>query len=346
MESYYGVDNNANVSAAVSMLNGLLPAPDVVLCTGDLTNYGQREEYVALRDLLSPLEAPFYVIPGNHDDARHLREVLGEHDYLASGRRFLCYVIDGYPLRLVGFDSTLAGSHNGAICSERLEWLRSVLEAEPERPTLLFMHHPPFETGIWWMDGMGIVEGVDELRDLLDKHPQVRRIACGHMHRVIQANLGRTPVSVCPSTTYQVCLDTVPESPPKFIAEAAGAAASPLDRRSPREPHRVLQLSRRADRPPTRDHGLGRPIRADPRRTADSEDLNARLPARAGPTARASRVVRTRRLHFGHLVTCTQRHARNPAPVDTDTRSSKRSRHCESQVAHPRSRRPLVRPAT
>lgn len=219
VESYYGVDNNANVSAAVSMLNGLLPAPDVVLCTGDLTNYGQREEYVALRDLLSPLEAPFYVIPGNHDDARHLRDVLGEHDYLASERRFLCYVVEGYPLRLVGFDSTLAGSHNGAICSERLEWLRSTLEAEPERPTLLYMHHPPFETGIWWMDRMGIVEGVDELRDLLDTHPQVRRIVCGHMHRVIQANLGRTPVSVCPSTSYQVCLDTVPESPPKFIAE-------------------------------------------------------------------------------------------------------------------------------
>ena len=33
------------------------------------------------------------------------------------------------------------------------------------------------------------------------------------------ANLGRTPVSVCPSTSYQVFLDTRPESPPKLIAE-------------------------------------------------------------------------------------------------------------------------------
>ena len=219
VESYYGVDNNGNVSAAVSMLNGLRPAPDVVIVTGDLANYGRREEYVALRDLLAPLQAPFYVIPGNHDDARHIRDVLVEHDYLAGDGQFMCYVVDEHPLRLVGFDSTLAGTHNGAICSERLAWLRSALEADPERPALLFMHHPPFETGIWWMDGMGIVEGVDELENLLDAHPQVQRIVCGHMHRVIQANLGRTPVSVCPSTTYQVCLDTQPESPPMFIAE-------------------------------------------------------------------------------------------------------------------------------
>ena len=218
-EGFYGIDNNANVSAAVSMLNDLEPAPDVVIGTGDLTNYGRPEEYVALRDLLAPLEAPIYLIPGNHDNARHLREALAEHDYLPGGDRFLNYVVDGCALRLVGLDSTLAGCHNGTLCAERLEWLRSTLEAEHEWPTLLFMHHPPVETGIWWMDGIGIVEGVDELRELLDEHPQVQRIVCGHLHRAIQASLGRTPVSVCPSTTYQVCLDTIPESPPKFIAE-------------------------------------------------------------------------------------------------------------------------------
>ena len=46
-----------------------------------------------------------------------------------------------------------------------------------------------------------------------------RCVACGHLHRAIQANLGRTPVSVCPSTSYQVCLDMRPDSHPKFIAE-------------------------------------------------------------------------------------------------------------------------------
>ena len=215
----FGIDNNANLSAAVAMLNNLDPAPDLVIGTGDLTNRGALEEYRALRDLLAPLDSPIYLIPGNHDSAPRLREVFADHAYLASNDHFLCYVVDRYPLRLIGFDSTLPDAHNGAVCSKRLAWLRSRLKEAPERPTLLFMHHPPIKTGIWWMDGIGILEGVRELRNLLSTHPQVQRIACGHLHRAIQANIGQTPVSVCPSTTYQVCLDTRPESPPKFIAE-------------------------------------------------------------------------------------------------------------------------------
>ena len=218
-ESTFGIDNNANLRAAVAMLNDLDPAPDVVIGTGDLANRGRPEEYAALRDLLAPLKAPIYLIPGNHDTVRHLRAAFRDRDYLAGEAGFVGYVVDRYPLRLIGFDSTLPDAHNGAVCPKRLAWLQSRLEEEPDRPTLLFMHHPPFKTGIWWMDGIGIVEGVSELRELLDTHPQVQRIVCGHLHRAIQANLGRTPVSVCPSTSYQVCLDTRPESPPKFIAE-------------------------------------------------------------------------------------------------------------------------------
>ena len=218
-ESGFGIDNNANLRAAVEHLNELDPAPDVVIGTGDLTNRGRPEEYAALRDLLADLEAPIYLIPGNHDVAPRLRAALKDHDYLESEDGFLSFVVDGYPLRLIGLDSTLPDAHNGAICSVRLGWLKSRLEEAPDQPTLLFMHHPPFMTGIWWMDGIGVVEGVAELRELLSGHPQVQRIVCGHAHRAIQANLGRTPVSVCPSTSYQVFLDTRPESPPKFIAE-------------------------------------------------------------------------------------------------------------------------------
>lgn len=218
-EGTFGIDNNAKLSAAVVMLNELEPVPDVVIGTGDLVNGGRPEEYLALRDLLAPLEAPIYLIPGNHDVRKYLRETVSEHDYLNGEGEFINYVVEKYPLRLIALDSTIADAHNGVVCAERLAWLKARLEEAPERPTLIFMHHPPFKTGIWWMDGIGIVDGISGLRDLLDAHPQVQRILCGHLHRAIQSNLGRTPVSVCPSTSYQVYLDTAPESPPKFIAE-------------------------------------------------------------------------------------------------------------------------------
>jgi Icc protein len=135
------------------------------------------------------------------------------------GGEFVHYVVDEYPVRLVGLDTTLADQHNGALCERRLDWLRARLEENSDEPTLVFMHHPPFASGTWWMDGIGLRDGLDGLRVLLDGHGQVRRIVCGHLHRAIQSEIGSTPVSVCPSTSYQVYLDTLPESPPRFIAE-------------------------------------------------------------------------------------------------------------------------------
>ena len=184
-ESTFGIDNNANLRAAVAMLNDLDPAPDVVIGTGDLANRGRPEEYAALRDLLAPLKAPIYLIPGNHDTVRHLRATFSDCDYLAGEAGFVSYVVDRYPLRLIGFDSTLPDAHNGAVCPKRRAWLQSRLEEATNRPTLLFMHHPPFTTGIWWMDGIGIVEGVRRVAGAVGHAPagsadRVRAPASGH----------------------------------------------------------------------------------------------------------------------------------------------------------------------
>ena len=135
-ESTFGIDNNTNMSAAVAKLNYLAHAPDVVIGTGDLVNRGRPEEYLALRDLLAPLDAPIYLIPGNHDTARYLRETFSDHDYLASEGGFLSYVVDRYPLRLIGVDSTLPDAHNGAVCLERLAWLRSEPVNDFETPAI------------------------------------------------------------------------------------------------------------------------------------------------------------------------------------------------------------------
>src|SRR3974390_22591 len=42
--------------------------PDIVICSGDLTNYGFKEEYVQARRSLDRLACEsLVVIPGNHD---------------------------------------------------------------------------------------------------------------------------------------------------------------------------------------------------------------------------------------------------------------------------------------
>ena len=56
-------------SAVVRRINALVPRPDLLLITGDLTDIGSPEEYAWLRELLAPLAMPMFVVPGNHDEA-------------------------------------------------------------------------------------------------------------------------------------------------------------------------------------------------------------------------------------------------------------------------------------
>jgi hypothetical protein len=49
---------------------------------------------------------------------------------------------------VVLIDSITPGQDYGTLDAEPLAWLRAILAASPARPALLFLHHPPFVTGI------------------------------------------------------------------------------------------------------------------------------------------------------------------------------------------------------
>jgi hypothetical protein len=82
------------------------------------------------------------------------------------------------------------------------------------------MHHPPFDTGVWWMDCVGLPEEHRRgFEAVIRRHPQVRRVISGHVHRPVQTVWGTTVVSVAPSTAHQVALDLVPGGSMRITAE-------------------------------------------------------------------------------------------------------------------------------
>lgn len=212
-----GLDSNTMLSNAVEHLDGLLPLPDVVLVTGDLVESGEEKAYRQLRCALEKLRIPYYLIVGNHDCRKHLRAVFRETSYLPAAG-FVQYAVEQYPVRLLGLDTLDDGRGGGRLCPERLSWLDETLAEAPERPTMLFMHHPPFETGIAWMDKSFFVGGA-EFKALLGRHRQVERVICGHLHRSISTTFGDVLVTVAPSTCYQVHLDLEPSASPHIIRE-------------------------------------------------------------------------------------------------------------------------------
>lgn len=203
------VDTNAMLSRAVDRLNGLFPRPDCVIVTGDLTDHGAIAEYAEFTRQFDRLTLPFFLVIGNHDDRETMRAALN-YPHLSTARPFVQYTIDHLPVRLIILDSTSDRHHMGEFCETRRAWLEARLAEAPDRPTVIALHHPPFDTGITMMDAAG-PGWADGLAETLGRHPNVLRVLCGHIHRSIQTMVGGRLVTVCPSTAHQVNLDLAAE---------------------------------------------------------------------------------------------------------------------------------------
>jgi Icc protein len=195
------------LAAAVEAVAAFEPRPDALLVSGDLAETGSAREYERVRELLAPLgDIPVHVLPGNHDDVDGLREHFG---------RSARYSARCGPLRLVACDTSRPGRDDGRLGEEQLAWLDAELADDTETPTVVAMHHAPVLSGILELDALGLVDRVAVV-ELVARHPQVRRIAAGHLHRTIASG----PTLVCPSTWVQTRLDLargrleiVPEPP-------------------------------------------------------------------------------------------------------------------------------------
>src|SRR5690349_17891993 len=130
------VDTASALERAVAALNRLDPSPEVAVLTGDLVESGAPEEYAHLRALLAPLRMPVLAIPGNHDAREPMRQAFSADGYLPR-EGFLNYVIDDYPLRIIGLDTLVPGEGGGMLCPDRLRWVDRTLSAARDRPTVV-----------------------------------------------------------------------------------------------------------------------------------------------------------------------------------------------------------------
>jgi 3',5'-cyclic-AMP phosphodiesterase len=198
-------DTVAKLRAAVESVRELVPDPDAVLISGDVADHAADAEYEQVRELATRLEAPLYVVAGNHDDRRALRRCF---DVPGAGDEPVQYAADLGPLRLVVLDSTRPGEDRGELDADRLAWLETTLAAAPDVSTLLALHHPPLLTGIPAFDEIGLPPADRRaLGEVVAAHPQVRRIVAGHVHRTVYAELGGRSVLAAPSTYVQARLD-------------------------------------------------------------------------------------------------------------------------------------------
>ena len=118
---------------AVTEVNDL--QPDIVVCSGDLTTFGFKEEYRQAKSYLDRIECEtLVVIPGNHDSRNvgyvHFEELFGP-------RNSVCRVGD---VVVVAVDSTEPDLDHGQIGRGRYRWIEEQF-AEPADLKIFVLHH-------------------------------------------------------------------------------------------------------------------------------------------------------------------------------------------------------------
>ncbi|MGL4635460.1 MAG: phosphodiesterase [Beijerinckiaceae bacterium] len=214
--AYGKVDTALALKHLVRTLEAFRPRPDIVIATGDLVDGGSIEEYAYLKTLLADLSLPLLVCPGNHDDRANLRAAFGSQTFStpeACNTRH-----DLGPLTLLITDSSTPGQPYGTLDAETLSWLEQELADAAARPTLIFLHHPPFTTGVGHMDRQNLTNH-EALETLVRRHSNVRLVAAGHVHRAVVSAFAGTIATIAPAPSHAVALDLDGSIAPSFCVE-------------------------------------------------------------------------------------------------------------------------------
>ncbi len=163
------------------------PQVDFVIFSGDVTEFGTDQELKLAKSIISRLQKPWYIIPGNHDTkwsesgCNSFRTVFGDETF--------SFVHKGY-----WFVGTNCGPNMrmgpGQVPRENLVWLDEQLK-KPQYKQLpvIYVNHYPQDEGLNnWFDVLDRLRGRD-----------VKVMLCGHGHANKAYNWEGRPGVMCRS---------------------------------------------------------------------------------------------------------------------------------------------------
>ena len=92
----------------------------------------------------------------------------------------------------------------GQYCEKLMRWLDSEL-SKTSTDVYIFMHHPPFEVGVSYMDRIKLEEA-EEFRDLISGHQNIQHMLFWRVHRPVFLTWQGITCSACLGINHQVPL--------------------------------------------------------------------------------------------------------------------------------------------
>ncbi len=203
----YGLDPAERLAIAVEKINATHKDISFVIVTGDLAHWGEQAAYASLAGVLAALDAPTILMMGNHDRREAFRCEFAGADRDASGFVQGVHSFDAATIVTLDTLNEETPDHAGVLCEARLDFLGEALASAPtDRPLLLFQHHPPFDSGLRYMDTIKLANGEAEW-DVIARTRKPDYMFMGHLHRPIAGCWRGIPFHIQRALTHQVAFD-------------------------------------------------------------------------------------------------------------------------------------------
>ncbi len=210
--------NLVNYISQIQLEAGLI---DAIIVSGDISDDGSIESYQLFNSIFDPLKIPLFLIPGNHDIRTSFRSVFSPAGYLpASGKLNWYQKVD--KLHLIGLDTLIEGEKKGELDEETLTFLQSTLDELGNGPVILMLHHPPFETGVNFMDSIGLCTGRDQFNEVIGAYSGELIVVCGHIHMNMVTQLKGHSVISAPSTYSSFVYNIHNDAPINVLKQEGG----------------------------------------------------------------------------------------------------------------------------
>jgi Icc protein len=189
--------------AVMGRLGALPGGVDAVLVTGDIADHGLVSEYEEAAALFD-LPVPVLTTPGNHDVRGAYRKVLLGGDAGGGGPVNRAAEVGGVVFLLC--DSTIPGEDGGFLDEETLAWMEAELRSrDAGQPVFVCCHHPPAMLHAPFIDDIRLA-GEQRLAALIDRHPQVIAVLCGHAHTPAASLFSGRPLLIAPGVVSALML--------------------------------------------------------------------------------------------------------------------------------------------
>ena len=198
-----GLNPYERLEAALQDIAAFHSDAKACIISGDLTDSASPEAFLWLKSYLEDFPIPTHLMIGNHDVRSVFFDVFQTYPKDENG--FLQYSFDIGKSRFLCLDTKKDEPVSaGQYCVKRMNWLDNEL-SKTNKNIYIFMHHPPFEVGVPYMDRINLDEA-EAFGDLISSYKNVRHIFFGHVHRPVFLTWQNITCSACPGINHQIPL--------------------------------------------------------------------------------------------------------------------------------------------